>query len=132
MDIIQCLWIGGPLSKMEQLCLKSFIDNQHVVHLYTYGEVENIPEGVIIKDGNEIVSEDKIFKYKNGSYSAFSNYFRFHLLYKMGGYWADADLLCVKPFYLDQDIVIAGEPDQKYEIVEQRQPSLLAKSLNQV
>jgi hypothetical protein len=113
-DIIQSLWIGGSLTKMEHLCLKSFADNGHTVHLYTYGDVGNIPNNVIVKDGNSIVPKDKIFTYKNGSYSAFSNFFRFTLLCKKGGYWIDADLLCVKPFKLNQDIVIAGEPSRDY------------------
>ena len=72
-NIIQSLWVGGELSKMEQLCAKSFVDNGHTYHLYTYGDVKNIPEGVIIKDGNEIVDKSEIFRYKNGSFSAFSN-----------------------------------------------------------
>ncbi len=72
-DIIQSLWIGGSLGKMEQLSAKSFIDHGHTYHLYTYGKVENIPEGVIVKDGNEIVPKSEIFRYKNGSLSAFSN-----------------------------------------------------------
>ena len=42
------------------------------------------------------------FIYKNGSVSAFSNLFRFTLLYKKGGYWIDADLLCVKPIKLKE------------------------------
>ena len=79
-NIIQSLWIGDSLSKMEQLCVKSFVDNGHTYHLYTYGNVANIPEGVIVKDGNEIVPENQIFRYKNGSLSAFSNLFRLSFL----------------------------------------------------
>tara|TARA_B100001094_G_scaffold332691_1_gene405865 strand:+ start:1582 stop:2346 length:765 start_codon:yes stop_codon:yes gene_type:complete len=109
-NIIQSLWVDGELSKMEQLCAKSFIDNGHEYHLYTYGDVKNIPEGVIVKDGNDIVSASDIFRYKNGSLSAFSNYFRFHLLHKKGGYWVDADVLCVKPFKFDQEIIFVSEP----------------------
>ena len=41
--LIQSLWIGGKLSKMEHLCLKSFADNGHTVHLYTYDKVDNVP-----------------------------------------------------------------------------------------
>ena len=44
---MQTLWIGEPF-KIEQLCLKSFIDNGHIVHLYVYDKVENIPEGVTV------------------------------------------------------------------------------------
>ena len=89
-NIIQSLWIGGALSKMEQLSARSFIDNGHEYHLYTYGDVKNIPEGVVVKDGNDILPESEIFRYKNGSVSAFSNYFRFMMLHKkrgvLGGY----------------------------------------------
>ena len=109
-NIIQSLWVDGELSKMEQLCAKSFVDNGHEYHLYTYGDVKNIPEGVIVKDGNEIVPASDIFRYKNGSLSAFSNYFRFHLLHIKGGYWVDADVLCVKPFKFDNDIIFVSEP----------------------
>ena len=114
-DIIQSLWIGGELSLMEQLSAKSFIDHGHEYHLYTYGDVKNIPEGVIVKDGNEILPESEIFRYENGSVSAFSNYFRFMMLYKKGGYWADSDLICVKPFTFEEEYVIAREPVLRYE-----------------
>lgn len=108
--IIQSLWIGDSLSKSEQLCVKSFVDNGHEYHLYTYGDVKNIPEGVIVKDGNEIVSEKQIFRYKNGSLSAFSNLFRFALLYRKGGYWADADLICTRHFVFNEPFVFSSEP----------------------
>ena len=74
-DIIQSLWVGERLSTMERLCLSSFVKNGHEVHLYTYSDVEGIPEGVQVKDGSEILPEDMIFMYKeHKSYSAFSNY----------------------------------------------------------
>ena len=41
-------------------------DNGHEVHLYTYDKVENIPEGVIVKNGNEILDKSEIYRYKNG------------------------------------------------------------------
>lgn len=114
-DIFQALWIGGPLSKMEQLSMKSFVDNGLEYHLYTYGEVPNVPEGVIIKDANEILDKSEIFRYKNGSVSAFSNLFRFTMLYKNGGYWVDTDLTCVKPFKFEEDYVIVSEPSSDYK-----------------
>jgi len=113
-NIIQSLWIGSSLSKLEQVCLKSFIDNGHEFHLYTYEDVDNIPEGIIIKDGNEILDKSEIFRYQNGSVSAFSNLFRFTLLYKKGGIWVDTDVICVKPFLFEDEIVIMSEPDKYY------------------
>lgn len=113
---VQSLWIGGDLSTMERLSAQSFIDRGAEYHLYTYGTVGAIPTGVIIKDGNEILDKSEIFTYKNGSYSAFSNLFRFTLLEKCGGYWADTDLICVrdlKPLE-EEDIVIVSEPSTTY------------------
>ena len=40
-DIIQSLWIGQSLSKLEQVCLKSFIDIDMEFHLYTYEDEDN-------------------------------------------------------------------------------------------
>jgi hypothetical protein len=114
-EIIQSLWIGPRLSNMEHLCIKSFIDFGHEFHLYTYDKVDNIPEGVIIKDGNEILPKSEIYRYKSGSVSAFSNLFRFTMLYKKGGYWVDTDLVCVKRFDFKEDYVFTSEPSEDYE-----------------
>ena len=113
-QIFQSLWIGPSLSKMEQLCVKSFIDHNLEYHLYTYGEVKNIPEGVIVKDGNEILPASEIYRYKNGSVSAFSNLFRFTMLYKKGGYWVDTDLACTNPKLYEEDYVFTTEPSRDY------------------
>ena len=113
--IIQSLWIGGDLSNMERLSIKSFLDHGNEYHLYTYEEVNNVPDGAIVKDANEILNEDEIYKYKNGSVSAFSNLFRFTMLFKKGGYWADTDLVCLRPFKYDTDFVIATETDKDYD-----------------
>ena len=69
--IIQSLWIGPSLSKLEQLSIKSFLDNGHTYHLYTYNKRLKVPKGVEIRDGNEILAKTEIFRYKNGSISRF-------------------------------------------------------------
>ena len=113
-NTIQSLWIGGSLSKMEQLSIQSFLDHGHEYHLYVYGPVQHVPTGAIIKDGNDILPKTDIFTYKNGSYSAFSNLFRFTMLYKKGGYWADTDLICVKKLDIDTPYVFVSEPNNTY------------------
>ncbi|HLP19110.1 MAG TPA: glycosyltransferase [Chitinophagales bacterium] len=103
---VNALWIGSRLSKIEMLTLQSFVDNGHVFHLWTYGPIENeLPEGVIMEDANEILPSDKIFRYKHvnkyghgkGSVSGFSDIFRYKLLYEKGGWWIDMDVTCLKP-----------------------------------
>ena len=121
--IVQSLWLSNRnekicvLSNNEILSIKSFLKNDHEYHLYVYGEIENIPEGVVVKDGNEIIPASEIFYYNSranqgksgGSVSAFSNMFRYKLLYDKGGYWVDTDMICVKQLDFDTPYVFSTE-----------------------
>ena len=110
-DVIQMLWVGPRLSAMEQLALRSFLANGHEVHLYTYGDVEGVPHGTIVRDGNEILPASRIFQYRDfASYAGFSNYFRYRLLLLRGGWWVDTDTICLRPLAdLESEHVFATE-----------------------
>lgn len=112
LEPIQSLWIGDSLSKIEQLCIKSFIDNGHPFILYTYSAIDNIPEGAIIEDGNKILPAGAIFTHKEGwgkgSYAGFADLFRFTLLKQKGGWWVDTDVVCLKPFNFTADLIICS------------------------
>ena len=109
-DPIQCLWIGPRLSAMERLAIASFLRHGHVVHLYTYGEVDGIPTGTIVRDGREILPAERIFFYsEHASPSGFANFFRYKLLLERGGWWVDTDMVCLRPFDFDDDYVFGGE-----------------------
>ena len=58
---VNSLWIGQRVSKLEQLCMRSFMAHGHPFHLYVYDDIEGIPEGVHLKDGNEVISEPRFF-----------------------------------------------------------------------
>ena len=107
--IIQSLWVGNSLSKMEQLCAKSYLHNGHDFHLYVYDEIKNVPHGVVLKNGNEIISESKIFKDNRGGFASFSDFFRYTLLYKKGGWWVDMDSICLKYFDIKEDYCFSCE-----------------------
>ncbi len=108
LPIIQSLWIGDELSPMEQLCLSSFLKNGHSFHLYIYDEVKNVPLGVKIKDASELISPNRIFKYKKrDTYSGFANMFRYKLLLEKGNYWVDTDVICLRPFNDDSEYIFA-------------------------
>ena len=114
--IVQGLWIGTRLSRMEELSLRSFIANGHEYHLYAYNPIDNVPPGVQIKDGNEIIPATKIFKYRDyDSYSGFSNFFRYKLLLERGGWWADTDLICIRPFDDEAEYVFSSQDCQEGE-----------------
>lgn len=95
----------------------SHIKNGHEYHLWTYRPID-VPEGVVVRDGNEILPESDIFVYSGpkenggGSVSAFSNLFRYKLLSdanREGEWWCDTDVICLKPFNFMQAFVIATE-----------------------
>jgi hypothetical protein len=97
---IGMLWMEGPLSYLEQLCIKSFLDAGHEIVLYHYGPLENAPEGVALADANSVLPKDEeILHARTGSPALHSDLFRYRLLEREERMiWADTDAYCVKPF----------------------------------
>jgi mannosyltransferase OCH1-like enzyme len=108
--IIQGLWIGPELSVMERMSIASFLAKGHEYHLYVYDDVKHVPQGVIVRDANEILPSSMIFQYKHSkSYAGFANFFRYQLLLNKGGWWVDTDVICLKPFSFTDEHVFASE-----------------------
>ncbi len=109
LPVIQALWIGRPLSQLEKLCVRSFLYHGHEFHLYVYDDVQGIPDGATVKDANEILPESAVFRLKKtGELGPFSDWFRYALLAKHGGFWADMDMVCLKPFDFPEEIVFGA------------------------
>jgi hypothetical protein len=105
--IVHGLWVGeNKLKNIELLTLKSFVDMGAEFHLWNYGNVNQaIPDGVVLCDAEQILGSDKIFKrpekmyfeFGGGNYVSFSDVFRYKILYDLGGWWSDLDVVCLKP-----------------------------------
>lgn len=109
--MIQSLWVGPRLSAMEQLSIESFLANGHRYRLFVYGDVEGVPDGCELADASEILPASRLFLYRDfATYSGFSNAFRYELLFARGGWWADTDMICLRPFAMDTEYVFATEP----------------------
>ncbi|WP_066799744.1 glycosyltransferase [Moraxella oblonga] len=109
---IHALWIGKQLGKMPNACLSSFIKQGHQVILHCYDEINDIPNGVQIADGNLIIPQDKIIKHKQtGSYALFSDIFRYELLRKVDGVYVDCDVYCLKPIIIPEHGYLFGFED---------------------
>ena len=107
---------------MEQCSAISFMRHGHPYHLYVYDHVDGIPDGVVIKDANEILNRDRIFKYSGiDSYAGFANVFRYKLLFERGHYWADTDMICLRPVRIDGEHVFAR---QRLPLLRLRRPCL--------
>lgn len=106
--IVQSLWFGNPLTTLEILCIKSFIQCGHSFHLYTYQELENIPKGTIIKDANNILHFEDLQFLKEDKLP-FSDIFRYKMLYEKGGYWVDLDMICLKKLDFKEPYIFSSE-----------------------
>lgn len=79
---------------MELLSIKSFLDNNYKFILYTYNlddkifnQLDKIFNDFELKDANEIIPFDEYFNDDRGAgVAAFSDYFRYKMLYARGGY----------------------------------------------
>lgn len=93
--IVSGLWIGDTLPQIAELSIKSFLDHGISFQLFTYSDYPNIPEGTIIRQADEIVSTKDVYLHDTGSYGMFSDWFRYALLEKEGGWWIDLDVICL-------------------------------------
>lgn len=111
--VVQSMWIG-KLSELERLSIRSFLKVGYEYHLYSYGELQGVPDGVKVIDANTILSESNIFVYRHGhekgSYSGFANLFRYKMLLEVGGTWVDTDMVCLHAL-----------PEERYLFASQRE-----------
>jgi hypothetical protein len=109
-DPIQSLWIGARLSTLEKLSIQSFLDYGHRYHLYAYRDLPDLPRGAMLRDAGELLPASQIFQYRERkSYAAFSNVFRYKLLFERGGIWSDTDVVCLRPFDFAEEHIFASE-----------------------
>ncbi len=107
--IVQSLWIDDEITDLQRMCYNSFRAHGHLVKLYSYGQINNLPQGVVLCDANEILPFDNVFRDQYNSYATFSDWFRIALLNARGGWWVDSDVICLKHFHLEDDYAFATE-----------------------
>ena len=105
---VNSFWGGGALTRLEILCLSSFVQNGAHYNLYTFEEPRGVPKGVTVRDASEILPAERMFLYpagtlNEGSLSGFSNLFRYTLLERNGGWWVDTDVCCLQAFETERE-----------------------------
>lgn len=95
MTEIASLWVGKPLTKIENTCLSSFIANGHSVTLYVYDKDMVVPKGVKKQNANDIISHSELFIVDN-SYGPFADLFRYKMIQQTGMIWTDTDNICLR------------------------------------
>ncbi|MYM37522.1 hypothetical protein GTP38_24655 [Duganella sp. FT94W] len=91
------LWVSGPISAVEELCVSSFLRKGYQVSLWTYDRQLRAPDGCAVRDAREILPESSLFLNSRQSYAGFSDWFRYAVLQSHGGLYADADVIAVRP-----------------------------------
>ncbi len=108
---IASMWFDGPLRFVDQVCLRSMAASGMDVTLFTYGDVTNVPTGITVRDGNEILDRSLVKRLVPIAKKAqaawlptvqFSDFFRV-FLQKAGEekIWLDTDVLLFQPFEFD-------------------------------
>ncbi|MBN7817794.1 capsular polysaccharide synthesis protein [Algoriphagus pacificus] len=95
---MKSFWHGKQLSSMHLACINSFLNLDIQYEIYTYSDISNIPDGVIVSDANEILKESFLFYDSKNSLASFSDLFRYSLLFLKGGVWVDIDFYCLPKF----------------------------------
>ncbi|MBX9777741.1 MAG: cytochrome P450 [Xanthobacteraceae bacterium] len=89
---VNMFWHGGALPSYARACIRSFLERGHRVRLHAYGSLDP-PPGVEPADAALVMSVDDLPRYR--SIAAFADAFRYELLHKQGGWWVDADVVCL-------------------------------------
>lgn len=112
-NTVHMFWHGPALSRLERLCMSSFLAHGHEVHLHAYQALQGVPRGVQLQDANRVLSERHLFRHtRSGSVAAFADWFRYVLLYERGGLWVDTDMVCLQPLRYPHPIVFARQDEQ--------------------
>ena len=97
---INFFWGGRQLNDLEFMSLNSFYKNGYECKFWAYDSF-CLPKHVKFCDANFILSR-KVYDIwlsnikGDHKFQTFSNYFRYKLIYKMGGWWSDLDIICLK------------------------------------
>ena len=107
MNTFGSLWVGGPLTKIQEISLASFVFYGHDITLYVYDDSIVVPKGVKKANARDILPEDMLFKVED-SYAAFSDIFRYNMIKKTGIAWVDADTICLSDDWSFKDDIFAS------------------------
>ena len=108
---VSSMWLGGPLSWLEKLCLSSFAAKGYEVKLYSYDKLD-VPSGIELADARQILPQDEVFRNPppSKSYAGFSNVFRYELLSKRPQeVWIDTDVLAGNTWLPDSEFLLGYE-----------------------
>ena len=100
---------------MERLTLVSALSVGHPFTLYSYTpeKLRGVPNGVEVRDANEVVPYRTLARYFDGGWAALgTDFFRYAMQAKGLGTWADLDLYFIRPIDFHDDYVFSWEHEK--------------------
>ena len=97
---------SNVLPDMVVASINSFVKSGCPYHIYTYKQYDNIPDGCIVKDANEIVNESEFFFGARKYYASFADYFRIVLVNKVDTAWTDVDNFFISDDFPTDNVLI--------------------------
>lgn len=89
-------WSGAPLTALDRVCIRSFMQAGYDVTLFSYEPIGNLPDGLKTADAAAIIDQSQIdhVRYRGKPDLAhFSDLFRYEMIRLTGKTWVDMDLL---------------------------------------
>ncbi|MEL6978345.1 MAG: hypothetical protein AAGM38_06675 [Pseudomonadota bacterium] len=111
-EAVRTFWIGPRLPDFHSMCLRSWLALGYRVELFSYAPVENLPNGVFVRDAAEVMPRSWLFDDApslDKKPATRANIFRLAMLAKDLGPWSDADYLMLRPLPKARDILIGRE-----------------------
>lgn len=96
---VASLWIGERLGMIEKASIRSFLKVGDHFILYAYNPIANVPDGVEVRDAQEVYPCRSIIRHKkSGSPALHSDLFRYALQAKTDYIWVDLDIIALRSF----------------------------------
>jgi mannosyltransferase OCH1-like enzyme len=112
MNTIRSMWTEKTIGLMEKLSIASYLYHGVPYHLYLYEDVKDVPVGAVIHDAREILPQAEIKNFRHPQ--QFADYFRYAMLLMEGGWHADLDSVCLKPFDIATPYVFVRDNIDEY------------------
>lgn len=100
---VAAFWAGEPISFVEQMVMRSYLEQGCNFTLYLPEPVEGLPDGVQVANAAEIMPKPGFVSNPptRKELAVWSDLFRVALLRNRQVIWVDMDAYCVKPFATD-------------------------------
>lgn len=110
---VRTLWHGQSLGPYQLMCLRSFIDRGHRVEVFSYDATLELPRWLTRRNAGDILDADRVIRYlpEQERFAIHANLFRCALLYRLGGWWIDPDVVLLGDA-LPADGLFVGGPNE--------------------